>query len=150
MPTSRIKYYSAAPEAIEAFSVGSKYFEGSSIEHRLRYLVELRVSQINGCSYCIDLHSKQLRKEGETEQRIDCLSVWHEVPFYTERERAALEWAEAVTRIEATRVPDEVYENVSPHFSERELVDLTFAVANMNLWNRIAISFRRLPIARRT
>ncbi|MGE3523653.1 MAG: carboxymuconolactone decarboxylase family protein, partial [Candidatus Dadabacteria bacterium] len=95
-----------------------------------------------------DLHSKQLRKEGETEQRIDYLSVWDEVTFYTGRVRAALEWAEAVTRVEATRVPDDVYERVSGHFSEKELVDLTLVVANMNFWNRIAISFRRQPPGR--
>jgi len=111
-------------------------------------MMELRVSQINGCAYCVDLHSKQLRKEGETEQRIDCLSVWDEVTFYTDRERAALEWAEAVTRVEATRVPDDVYERVSEHFSEKELVDLTLVAANMNFWNRIAISFRRQPPGR--
>src|SRR5690606_23351488 len=121
----------------------------SSIERRLRYMMELRVSQINGCAYCVDLHSKQLRKEGETEQRIDCLPVWDEVTFYTDREKAALEWAEAVTRVEASRVPDDVYERVSAHFGEKELVDLTLVVANMNFWNRIAISFRRQPPTRK-
>jgi AhpD family alkylhydroperoxidase len=142
---NRISYITVAPDAMEAFGGGAKYLAGSSIKRRLRYLVELRVSQINGCAYCIDLHSKQLRKEGETDRRIDCLSVWDEVQFYTDREKAALEWAEAVTRIEGTRVPDEVYERVSAHFGEKEMVDLTLTVANMNFWNRIAISFRRQP-----
>lgn len=144
----RVSYITVAPDAMEAFGGGAKYLGTSSIERKLRYMMELRVSQINGCAYCVDLHSKQLRKEGETEQRIDCLSVWDEVTFYTERERAALEWAEAVTRVEATRVPDDVYERVSRHFGERELVDLTLVVANMNFWNRIAISFRRQPPGR--
>lgn len=142
---NRVSYITVAPDAMEAFGGGAKYLATSSIERKLRYMVELRISQINGCAYCIDLHSKQLRKEGETDRRIDCLSVWDEVEFYTDREKAALKWAEAVTRIEGTRVPDEVYERVSAHFSEKELVDLTLAVANMNFWNRLAISFRRQP-----
>lgn len=108
-------------------------------------MVELRVSQINGCVYCVDLHSRQLRKEGEPEQRIDCVAVWREAPFYDERERAALAWAEAVTRVETTGVPDSDYENALDQFEEKELVDLTFVIANMNLMNRIAISFRKMP-----
>ena len=107
--------------------------------------MQLRVSQINGCAYCVDLHTNQLRKEGETEQRIDCLVVWREVPFYDERERAALEWAEAVTLIKDTHAPDSAYEIVSAQFPEKELIDLTLVIADMNFWNRIAISFRRLP-----
>mgnify|MGYP001400292991 CR=1 FL=1 len=137
----RISYITVAPEAMEAFGGGPKYLGTSSIDRKLRYMMELRVSQINGCAYCVDLHSKQLRKEGETEQRIDCLSVWDEVTFYTDRERAALEWAEAVTRVEATRVPDDVYERVSVHFSEKELVDLYMCIIAINGWNRLAIPF---------
>lgn len=140
--TKRANYLKAAPDAIEAFTTAGEYLDRSSIEPKLRYLVELRVSQINGCAYCIGLHSRQLRKEGEKEKRLDSLLVWHEVSYFDKRERAALEWAEAVTRVESTRVPDSLYEKVSEHFSEKELVDLTFIVANMNLWNRIAISFR--------
>jgi len=141
----RISYIKTAPEAIKAFLGGAGYLESSSIEPKLRYLVQLRVSQINGCAYCVDLHTNQLRREGETQQRIDCLVVWREVPFYDERERAALEWAEVVTLIKDTHAPDSAYETVSAHFPEKELVDLTFVIADMNLWNRIAISFRRLP-----
>jgi AhpD family alkylhydroperoxidase len=141
----RVPYIKTAPEAIKAFSVGADYLGSSSIEARLRYLVELRVSQINGCAYCVDLHTNQLRREGETQQRLDCLVVWREVPFYDERERAALEWAEVVTLIKDTHAPDSAYEAMSAHFTEKELVDLTFVIADMNLWNRIAISFRRLP-----
>jgi len=141
----RVSYIKTAPEAIKAFLGGAGYLESSSIEPKLRYLVQLRVSQINGCAYCVDLHTNQLRREGETQQRIDCLVVWREVPFYDERERAALEWAEIVTLVKDTHAPDSAYEAVSAHFSEKELVDLTLVIADMNLWNRIAISFRRLP-----
>ena len=141
----RAAYLKTAPEAVKAFSAGANYLDTSSIEPKLRRLVDLRVSQINGCAYCVDLHSRQLRDLGETEQRIDCLVAWREVPFYDERERAALEWAEAVTRIEDTHAPDSVYEYVAEQFPEKEIVDLTFVIANMNFWNRIAIGFRRLP-----
>src|SRR3989304_4693059 len=101
----RASYIKTAPDAIKAFSGGAQYLVSSSIEHKLRYLVQLRVSQINGCAYCVDLHTNQLRKEGETQQRIDCLVVWKEVPFYDERERAALEWAGTVTLIKDTHAP---------------------------------------------
>ena len=141
----RAAYLKTAPEAVKAFSAGANYLDTSSIEPKLRRLVDLRVSQINGCAYCVDLHSRQLRDLGETEQRIDCLVAWREVPFYDERERAALEWAEAVTRIEDTHAPDSVYEYVAEQFPEKEIVDLTLVIANMNFWNRIAIGFRRLP-----
>jgi len=141
----RASYIKTSPEAINAFSGGAGYLETSSIEPKLRYLVQLRVSQINGCAYCVDLHTNQLRREGETEQRIDCLVVWREVPFYDERERAALAWAETVTLIKDTHAPDSAYEAVSAEFPEKELVDLTLVVADMNFWNRLAISFRRLP-----
>ena len=140
--TKRANYLKVSPEIIEAYSNASKTLETSSIEPKLRYLIELRVSQINGCAYCVGLHTRQLREEGEDQKRLDFLVVWHEVPHFDDRERAALEWAEAVTRIEASRVPDSLYEEVSRHLSEKEIVDLTFVVANMNLWNRIAISFR--------
>ncbi len=141
----RASYAKTAPEGVKAFSAGNGYIENSSIEPGLRFLVELRVSQINGCAYCVDLHTNQLRQEGETQQRIDCVLVWREVPFYSERERAALEWTEAVTLISETHAPDTAYGIVSTQFSEKELVDLTFVIANMNFWNRIAISFRKLP-----
>ena len=141
----RASYIKTSPEAIKAFSVGADYLGSSSIEAKLRYLVELRVSQINGCAYCVDLHTNQLRREGETQQRIDCLVVWREVPFYDERERAALEWAEVVTLIKDTHAPDSAYEAVSAQFPEKELIDLTLVIADMNFWNRVAISFRRLP-----
>ncbi len=138
----RANYLKVSPKLIEAYSGAAKALESSSIEPKLRYLIELRVSQINGCAYCVGLHTRQLREEGEEQRRLDTLVVWHEVTYFDDRERAALEWAEAVTRIESSRVPDSLYEKVSNHLSEKEIVDLTFVVANMNLWNRIAISFR--------
>ena len=105
-------------------------------------LVKIRASQINGCAYCIDMHTKDARRAGETEQRIYALNAWRETPFFTDRERAALEWTEAVTRVGDTHVPDEVYDRVPAHFSEAELVALTFAVVVINSWNRLAVSFR--------
>jgi AhpD family alkylhydroperoxidase len=119
--------------------------EASGLEHSILELVKIRASQINGCAYCIDMHTKDARALGETEQRIYALSAWRETPFFTDRERAALEWAEAVTRVSADQVPDAVYEAVAPHFTEAELVALTFALVAINGWNRLAISFRAVP-----
>lgn len=113
-----------------------------NIDHRLFLLVEIRASQINGCAYCIDMHTKDARAAGETEQRIYALNAWRETPFFSDRERAALEWTESVTLIAQTHVPDDVYERVSAHFSEAELVALTFGVAVINSWNRLVTSFR--------
>lgn len=123
----------------------SKYLTKSSIETKLQHLIELRVSQINGCAFCIDMHSKDLRHEGETEQRLYLLDAWRESPFYSDRERAALEWAEAVTKITDGHLPDEIYERVKKQFSEEELVDLTLAVTTVNSWNRFNIAFRTTP-----
>jgi AhpD family alkylhydroperoxidase len=115
------------------------------LEPSLRELVRLRASQINGCAYCIDMHTKDARAAGETEQRLYALTAWRETPFYTERERAALAWTEAVTLISAHHVSDELYDETRRHFGERELVDLTLAVIAINSWNRLAISFRAVP-----
>ena len=114
----------------------------ASLDRRLIELVKIRASQINGCAYCIDMHTKEARLAGETEQRIYALSAWRETPFFNERERAALEWTEAVTRVADTQVPDEIHERVTSHFNEDELVALTFAVIVINSWNRLAVSFR--------
>ena len=116
--------------------------ESSGLDRLLLALVKIRASQINGCAYCIDMHTKDARLMGESEQRIYALSAWRETPFFTDRERAALEWAETVTRVSETHVPDDVYERVRQQFSESELVALTFAVVAINAWNRLAISFR--------
>ena len=113
-----------------------------ALERPLFELVKIRASQINGCAYCLDMHTKDARLAGETEQRIYALNAWRETPFFTPRERAALEWTEAVTRVADTHVPDEVYERVTEQFDEGELVALTFAVVVINSWNRLSISFR--------
>ena len=114
----------------------------SRIERPLNDLVKIRASQINGCAYCIDMHTKDARLAGETEQRIYALSAWRETPFFSERERAALEWTEAVTRLADSHVPDDLFERVKAEFSEDEIVALTFAVVVINSWNRLAVSFR--------
>jgi AhpD family alkylhydroperoxidase len=116
--------------------------EASGIDRTILELVKIRASQINGCAYCIDMHTKDARALGETEQRLYALSAWRETGFFTGRERAALEWAESVTLLAETRVPDEVYERVRQHFTEPELVALTFAVVAINSWNRLSVSFR--------
>ena len=117
----------------------------SGLDERLLELVRLRSSQINGCAYCVDMHSKNLRADGETNERIDGVVVWRETPFYSERERAALEWAEAVTLIAVDHVPDAVFESVRKHFSEEELVNLNLAVSMINTWNRFSVAFRAVP-----
>jgi AhpD family alkylhydroperoxidase len=114
----------------------------ASLERPLLELVRIRASQINGCAYCLDMHTKDARLAGETEQRIYALNAWRETPFFTDRERAALEWTEAVTRVGETHVPDEIHKRVTAQFHEAELVALTFAVVVINGWNRLAVSFR--------
>ena len=143
--TQRIDYERVAPGAVQAMNGLEKYLNKSSLEDSLRELVRLRASQINGCAYCIDMHTKDARAKGETEQRLYELVAWRETSFYSERERAALAWTEALTLIADHRVPDELYEHVRQHFSEQELVDLTISVVVINGWNRIAISFRYEP-----
>jgi len=123
------------------FGLGA-YLKKSTIDKQLLELVNFRISQINGCAYCLDMHSKDLRAMGETEQRLYGLSAWRETPYYTEQERAALAWAEAVN---ACHVPDEVYNQALVHFSEEELVDLTLAVSTINTWNRFNIAFQTIP-----
>jgi len=122
------------------FSMGA-YLAKSSVEQSLLDLVAFRASQINGCAYCLDMHSKDLRAHGETEQRLYMLDAWRESPLYTDRERAALAWTEAVTKLEKKNVPDDVYEEALRQFSEEELVDLTIAVIAINSWNRINVAF---------
>jgi len=138
----RIDFTRVAPSAVKAMLDFSKYAEHSGLETSLLELVKLRASQINGCAYCLDMHSKDARAEGETEQRLYTLSAWRETPFFSERERAALEWTEALTEVAKTHVPDDVFERVHKHFNDAELVNLTLAVVVINGWNRIAISFR--------
>jgi AhpD family alkylhydroperoxidase len=122
-----------------------QYVDNCGLERPLLELVKIRASQINGCAYCIDMHTKDARALGETEQRIYLLNSWRESPFYTERERAALEWAESVTLITQGHAPDDVYERVKRQFTPEELVNLTVAITTINSWNRLAIPFRSVP-----
>ena len=138
----RINIARALPKAMQAMYGLTTYVNASGLEHRLVELVKMRTSQLNGCAYCIDMHTKDARAAGETEQRLYLLDAWRETPLYTERERAALEWTEAVTRVADGHVPDEVYASARAHFSEEELVDLTIAVIATNGFNRLNIAFR--------
>ena len=142
---ARFNYLKAAPGAFKAMLGLGNYLRESGLEESLLTLVDLRASQINGCAYCIDMHWKDLRAIGEKEQRLYSLDAWRESPFYTDRERAALEWTEALTLITEGHVPDEVYEKVRQHFNEKELSDLTLAVVTINGWNRLNISARTVP-----
>ncbi|MCK9271541.1 MAG: carboxymuconolactone decarboxylase family protein [Bacteroidales bacterium] len=141
----RIKYSENAPEAIKGLLELERYVHGSGLERRLYELVKTRASQINGCAYCLDMHTKDARKAGETEQRLYALSAWREAPFYTDRERAALAWTEALTLISENDVPDALYQATRKHFDEKEIVALTMAIVAINGWNRLAISFRTVP-----
>ena len=141
----RINAYEKGQGAIKAMLGIGAYLAKSSLEKKLLHLIEYRVSQINGCAYCLDMHSKDLRHEGETEQRIYMVSAWEETPLYTQRERAALAYAESVTNLGNGHVPDEVFAQVRNEFSDEELIDLTLAIAMINSWNRINIAFRTTP-----
>ena len=141
----RLEYAKVAPAALQPQVAMERYVRGCGLEHSLLELVKLRASYMNGCAYCIDMHSKDARAEGETEQRIYAIPVWRETPFFTPRERAALAFTEAVTAIGQAGVPDDVYEEARTHFSEVELVNLTMAVIVINGWNRLSITFRTPP-----
>jgi AhpD family alkylhydroperoxidase len=141
----RIAYNKYSPNALHAMYALEKHLKSSTIDARLLHLVKLRASQINGCAYCIDMHSIDARADGETEQRLYALNAWRETPFFNARERAALGWTEALTLVSENHVADELYEAIRKEFSENELVDLTYAVATINAWNRIAISMRAVP-----
>lgn len=139
---SRFDYAKVSPGVYKAMLGLEHYLHGCGLEPVLMDLIKLRASQLNGCAYCLDMHWKDLRASGENEQRLYGLDAWRESPYYTDRERAALEWAEAVTNITEGHVPDEVYDEARRHFNEKELADLTLAVAAINAWNRLAISAR--------
>lgn len=143
---SRLNYLEINSRATNGLAAINKHV--SSIDDKLRALVELRVSQINGCVYCLDVHAEQARAHGETQQRLDCLAAWHEYPFFNEAERAALAWADAVTLLPDSHASDDVYDNLRQHFSDQEVVDLTLVISLMNAWNRLAVSFRHLPDVR--
>ena len=141
----RLNPFSASPKGYQAMSHLQQFVDSVGLDKLLMELVKMRASQINGCAYCLDMHSKAARALGETEQRLYALNAWEETPFFTERERAALEWTEAVTRISETHAPDEVYARVAKVFSPEELANLTLAITAINSWNRLAIAFRVAP-----
>jgi len=142
----RLDVQKTAPAAFQAMSALEAYTRGAlRTEPLLLELVKMRASQLNGCAHCIDMHSKDARAHGETEQRLYALSAWEETPFFSDRERAALSWTEAITLIGDQHAPDQIYERVRQHFSEDELVNLTMAIIAINGWNRLAIGFRSIP-----
>lgn len=141
----RVNYPKVSPEAFRAMVGVENYLKQCGLEHGLLHLVKLRASQLNGCAYCVDMHWKDCRAAGDTEQRLSCLSVWREAPFFSERERAALAWTEALTRIERAHESEAEFVAAKEVFSEKELVDLTWAIAAINAWNRIGVGFRSEP-----
>ncbi|MBP9663286.1 MAG: carboxymuconolactone decarboxylase family protein [Pyrinomonadaceae bacterium] len=143
--TARLDYHEKAPGAYKAMLGMETFVRNCGIEHSLLELVKTRASQLNGCAYCIDMHTKDARAGGETEQRLYALSAWREAPFYTQRERAALEWTEAITLISQNEISDDLYLHAREHFDEQEIVNLTLAVVTINGWNRLAIAFRSVP-----
>ena len=141
----RMNFYQAAPESIKALTAVETQIQSSGLEQSLIELVKTRASQINGCAFCINMHTQDGRKHGETEQRLYLLNAWRDAPLYTDRERAALAWTEAVTLISETHAPDDVYQELRKHFSEAEAVNLTMLIGTINAWNRLAIAFRAVP-----
>jgi AhpD family alkylhydroperoxidase len=140
--TSRIDFYRTSPKGVQAMMAFQTYVNATGIEHSLQHLVKLRASQINHCAFCIDMHTKDARAAGETEQRLHLVSAWREAPCYSERERAALEWTEALTMLTEGFVPDQVFDSVRQHFTEEELVNLSLVIVAVNGWNRLKVAFR--------
>ncbi|RKH69214.1 carboxymuconolactone decarboxylase family protein [Corallococcus aberystwythensis] len=148
---ARMNPFAVAPEAVNVMLELSKKVEGLGLESSLRELIKIRASQINGCAFCIHMHTRDARAQGETEERIYLLGGWRESPLYTERERAALGWTEALTLVSQTHAPDEDYAALKPHFTEEEIVKLTLMIAIINSWNRFAIGFRSIhPVTSRS
>ena len=141
----RIDYRKYAPEALKGLFALESYLANCSLDHKLLHLLKLRASQLNGCAFCIDMHWKDARSLGETEQRLYGLDAWRESPYYTEQERAALAWTESLTLVSSSHVPDEVFSELQRQFSEQQIVDLTYLASTINAWNRIAISLRAVP-----
>jgi AhpD family alkylhydroperoxidase len=142
---SRLDFYKASPTGTRAMMALEKAVSECGLEKPLMELVRLRASQINGCAFCVDMHTNDARKGGETERRLASVVVWREAPFFSARERAALEWTEALTLVAQTHVPDAVWNAVRPHFTDQELADLTMLVVAINGWNRISVGFRKIP-----
>jgi AhpD family alkylhydroperoxidase len=140
--TQRLNPFTVAPDGLAALVGVESYLQKCGLDHKLIALIKTRVSQINGCAYCLHLHTEEARNLGELEVRLHLLDAWHESSLYSARERAALAWAESLTNIAATHAPDDVYEEARRHFSEKELADLSIAIAMINAWNRLAIGVR--------
>ena len=148
--TPRLNPFSAAPAAMRSWLEYSQSFAGGSLEENLMELVKIRASQINGCAFCLDMHTIAARKRGQTEQRLYLLDAWRDSPLYSERERAALAWTEALTRLSETRAPDDVYQALKAEFTEEEQVTLTLLIVAINGWNRIQVGFRAVhPVEER-
>ena len=145
MSTQRIKYAEVAPHTFKAMLGLEKVLGETLLEHSLHELVKIRASQLNGCAYCVDLHSADALKAGETPRRIFALPTWRETPFFSARERAALAWTESLTLVAERQAPDELYQEVAEQFGERELAELTFAIATINAWNRLGVGFAMQP-----
>jgi AhpD family alkylhydroperoxidase len=142
---SRLDYQRIAPGAVQAMLALEAYVQQSRLERSLLHLIKIRSSQINGCAFCLDMHTREARADGESEGRLYLLDAWREAPDYSERERAALAWTEAITLVADGHVPDDVYRSASQQFTDKELVDVTMAVIAINGWNRLSIGFRALP-----
>jgi AhpD family alkylhydroperoxidase len=145
MKFHRLNYYKAAPDVAKALLDMENALAASRIEKPLQDLVKIRVSQINGCAFCVNLHTREASKAGESVRRLFALGTWEETTFFNERERAALKWAETLTLVAERRAPEQVYNEVAAHFSEREMVELTFAITTINAWNRFGIGFAAHP-----
>jgi AhpD family alkylhydroperoxidase len=142
---TRLDFRQASPQADKAMNALHAFVRNCGLDHGLLELIKLRASQVNGCAHCIDMHAKELRAAGESEQRLYLLDAWHESPFYSERERAALAWTEALTLVTEGHVPEEVFDQATAHFSPEELVNLTMAIVAINGANRLNIAFRTVP-----
>jgi len=138
----RFDYAKFSPEPVQGMRAIEKYIATCGLDHKFIHLLKLRASQINGCAFCIDMHSIDARAAGESEQRLYALNAWRETPFFTDRERAGLAWVEAITLVSESHVPDDVYDEARRHFSEKEIFDLTFIASTINAWNRIAVASR--------
>ena len=143
----RLNYSAIAPEGFKHYTELLKYLAGSGFDEKLLHMIYLRVSQINGCPYCVDMHWKDAKAAGEDLRKLNALVIWRDTPFFSDKERVALAWAESVTKLEHQTVPKEDYNPLKAHFSEKEIVDLTFTISHMNSLNRVAIAFHNTPSA---
>lgn len=145
--SQRIDFYTASPDAMKALIALEVAVSKLGMEKPMLDLIKLRASQINGCGFCVDMHTSDMRKAGETERRIDTVCAWRETPFFTDRERAVLAWTEALTQLSTSRAPDADYQAMATLFSPKEMVDISLAICTINAWNRLGVGFRKQPAA---